>query len=594
MNTLDTIRPQARLDAEAASDNNGLRSFCFPNKAPARPQRNALTLFQVLLKTATGKIVWFEYKAKQPPQADYLYRLSDAIDGFDLKDERSAAKALPFIEYHFDLSFIQGNFLDHSRWHLQSCLNQDVIDIVSQTHDHTGLEAIRTEVYRLGTALFDQGLSEFKSALDPDILHCLSHSNMLTIQLYNLLWADGGSHRTYRTQAIKAYPFLADLLSSERYDGIKKTIDQGLPLTEALAKQFDVAPGVIRKLGRQHISMLQSPLNTPECLIPLLSHIPLDKIPQSASAWQEFNDLSNKITQFIRQPINTPLGQSLLVDCLSSRQSHQLVMETDWQLQQHAIQQFLYAFTSIIRMIFAPHMVHSIADIKATSAIGQIITLLGLKQVIRWSQSWGQAFREVEAFYAEDNQLLRGELWPTLLTEPIAFESYVFHPLETPAALAAEGQAMSNCVASYASDCRIGSCQIWSITGLDHLRLATLQTHIDYPAAANQVSISIGQLEGPDNTSASSAIRFAAEKFTQHLSGQTQLLRIYRDQLKKRKAYSYSDRMELALSRSLILALRRTLPDKMDLNSLFEKLSQPHFSHERFAQLQGAEIKLSV
>ncbi len=127
-----------------------------------------------------------------------------------------------------------------------------------------------------------------------------------------------------------------------------------------------------------------------------------------------------------------------------------------------------------------------------------------------WHATFYQRQTEVEA---EDTRA-----WASLLPEFNA-TSYSATALVSAKELAEEGAAMHHCVASYASMCVRGDCQIYSIKKAGK-RVATLELriaarmHTDPSLGSAASLVEIGQLHGPCNADVDRFIKVFAEKLT--------------------------------------------------------------------------------
>jgi hypothetical protein len=205
---------------------------------------------------------------------------------------------------------------------------------------------------------------------------------------------------------------------SDAFAPIRTIIDSGQPLAEALAHHFGVPPALIRKLGSKPLPSLSGPRSQPEFLFPLLATLPLEKIPNSQSDWVNFHSLINHLAEFIDQPINSPLGKAILIECLTSASARKIVLAPDWASSQQSAKHFLRALLAVTRFLYRGHCSPADADANARSAITHIVSHLGMTMIIKCAKQWDLAYREAQSHFALSHSQLQEKRWPTLLTFP--------------------------------------------------------------------------------------------------------------------------------------------------------------------------------
>ena len=360
---------------------------------------------------------------------------------------------------------------------------------------------------------------------------------------------------------------------SDAYSHIRQIIDYGQPLSEALARHFSVSPALIRKLGSKPLPAMSGPRSQPEFLFPLLALLPLEKIPNSENDWINFHSLVNHLVDFIDQPINSPLGKAILIECLSSSSVRNIVLSPEWTIYQQSAKHFIRAIFFVTRFLYRATDSDTDADAKAHSAITHIISHLGIKMIIKFAKKWDLAYRAAESHFALSNSYLQGTHWPTLIPDSITIDGFVITPLANVDNLATEGEDMNNCAATYAVECSRGICQLWSIRSNDvknNLHRTTLQTFLDSSNHGTKLIMRLGEIEGYDNTTASNESKVVANKLITLLNNESDRLKTYHQWQTSRVNTSLSDRLEIATTRILYLAIEKSTEVQFDMLNMWE------------------------
>lgn len=127
----------------------------------------------------------------------------------------------------------------------------------------------------------------------------------------------------------------------------------------------------------------------------------------------------------------------------------------------------------------------------------------------RWTPSlgWARARVLTQGWLARSEFAIFGgpQDWALARDE---VEGFLFTPLATPEDIAAEGEAMAHCVASYAREVATGDCALWSVRRGEE-RVATLEL----ATACGSEFVTVRQLFGPSNAPAPRAAWRAATLF---------------------------------------------------------------------------------
>jgi hypothetical protein len=555
--------------------------------------RRTFIQWRILLITKKGKLIWFESKSKSAPDAYKLNQLSNAINQLSFESDRKVETALSQIEYAHDIKFLKGNFLDHNLWPIDFWHRDEIIYTNFTSTNIQDLNHQRDLIYQRIKEDLSEGLKVFVKSLNPVVFESISNRNTVDFRLYNFIVAEHSVHQRNRQQAIHSYPFLAKSIMTDAYSQIRQVIDYGQPLSEALATHFAVSPALIRKLGSKPLPSISGPRSQPEFLFPLLAMLPLEKIPNSDNDWINFHKTINHLAEFIDQPINSPLGKAILIECLSSPSARDIVLSPDWVNSQQSAKHFIRAIFFVTRFLYRTTDSAIDADKNAHSAITHIISHLGIKKIIRCAQKWDLAYREAESYFASSNSYLQGTHWPTLLPDSITIDGFVITPLANVDSLATEGEDMNNCAATYAVECSRGICQLWSLRSdnkNNDLHRATMQTFLDSTSHGIKLIVRLGEVEGYDNTPASKESKVIADKLISLLNNQSESLKTYHQWQISRVNKSLSDRLEIATTRTLYLALQKSIQSRFDILDFWGNILKLTGFQDRLNELDSFSI----
>ena len=147
---------------------------------------------------------------------------------------------------------------------------------------------------------------------------------------------------------------------------------------------------------------------------------------------------------------------------------------------------------------------------------------------------------------------------------------------------------MNNCAATYAVECSRGICQLWSIRSNDvknNLHRATLQTFLDSSNHGTKLIMRLGEIEGYDNTTASNESKVVATKLITLLNNESGRLKTYHQWQTSRVNTSLSDRLEIATTRILYLAIDKSTEAQLDILNMWESCLNLTRVKERLKEL---------
>ena len=561
--------------------------------AQSQTSRRSLIQWQILLTTRKGKLIWFECKRKSAPDVIALNQLSLDIDKVSFESDRAVDTALSQIAYTHDIQFLRGNFLERGQWPLEAWQRDELMHTHFTTTNIQQLTQQREAIHQRLNQTLSDGLQTFSQTLNPTVLLRITERSTIDFRLYNFIVAEQPIHQRNRLQALHSFPFLAHSIMTDAFAQIRTIIDSGQPLSEALAHHFGVPPALIRKLGSKPLPSLSGPRSQPEFLFPLLATLPLEKIPNSQTDWVNFHSLINHLAEFIDQPINSPLGKAILIECLTSASARKIVLAPDWASSQQSAKHFLRALLAVTRFLYRGHCSPADADANARSAMTHIVSQLGMTMIIKCAKQWDLAYREAQSHFALSHSQLQEKRWPTILPDPITIDGFIITPLATLESLVTEGRNMNNCTGTYAVECQRGLCQLWSLRseGTHHRQQrVTVQTYVDSLNYGTQLGVSLGQVEGYGNTPASSESKVVANQLVELLNSDTTRLKTYHQWQQSRSDLSQSERLEISTTRTLYRALENTIESRFDMITIWDSVLKISAVRERLKELDSLTV----
>ena len=580
---------QARYQTQAKANHQAL---ILPpiSTAHSQPPRRSLIHWEILLTTRKGKLIWFECKRKSAPDVIALNQLANDIDKLSFESDRAVDTALSQIAYTHDIQFLRGNFLDLQQWPLEAWQRDELMHTHFTSTNIQHLTQQREAIHQRLTQFLTDGLQTFSQTLNPTVLLRITERSTIDFRLYNFIVAEQTIHQRNRLQALHSFPFLANSIMSDAFAPIRTIIDSGQPLAEALANHFGVPPALIRKLGSKPLPSLSGPRSQPEFLFPLLATLPLEKIPNSQTDWVNFHSLINHLAEFIDQPINSPLGKAILIECLTSASARKIVLAPDWASSQQSAKHFLRALLAVTRFLYRGHCSPADADANARSAMTHIVSQLGMTMIIKCAKQWDLAYREAQSHFALSHSQLQEKHWPTLLPDPITIDGFVITPLATLESLVTEGRNMNNCAGAYVVECQRGLCQLWSLRSegtIHRQQRVTVQTYLDYLNYGTQLVVRLGQLEGYGNTPASSESKAVANQLIELLNSETVRLKTYHQWQQSRSDLTVSERLEISTAQTLYRALENAIESRFDMIIIWDSVLKISAVSDRLKKLDS-------
>lgn len=143
---------------------------------------------------------------------------------------------------------------------------------------------------RVEATLLSAALSRFLAELDPEVLAAVRAEGDARAEVFNAYCGLPPTEQRNRLQAVTAYPWFAPVLRGDW--SLRRAIAQGAPLTQTLAKHFQVKPSTIT-----HLRALPGPVapGTRMALLKQVDAVPVDYVPRSPGDWATFHELANPL-----------------------------------------------------------------------------------------------------------------------------------------------------------------------------------------------------------------------------------------------------------------------------------------------------------
>lgn len=343
--------------------------------------------------------------------------------------------------------------------------------------------------------------------------------------------------RTYRRQAVQAFPFLFPLMISAL--SIRRAIDSGRSLREAAMRTTGLSKGSLRRVSSLPILSLEDT----RAALDAFAQIAPDHIPGNAEDLHALVSLFPVIDflhrEFAMDPV--PLWQSVggkwqvTVDRLTATTGS---ADMGGVLAVIKTLRYLRERLSCLVLAAISHeadrhdtQLDVTNDLYALSLqlAGQILLEnKGLTSIAELADMGERRRRLIDEAFSDghglslDGHLLGDQEWVPLHDGPIEVDGYRITPLVNAEQLQAEGDAMSHCVGGYDASCKSGHSHIASVHRVaDNEHIGTLELCMpwrDQEFAASKLTQN--QFRGRDNCVPEEGARKAVEIYRRSL-GQT-------------------------------------------------------------------------
>lgn len=561
------LADQAMASPSAGPFNCIRQLLCIPPLASTLVH-NGFQEFHVLLETSRGRLVRFSVKQRAAPDMLFLQTVARRAEFPAVMPGPVELSGDLYCRDDIDVTVLDGDITDESHWCIGRWAQRALLDAVIDGRFAAMLGGdARGDLIREHTDWFRERLAQFLSGLDAELMGVLQPLGALRPSHYNYLLGDGKELRRNRVQALRIFPILQHRILEEGFAGLREVIDRGLPLIDALASRYDVPRAAIRAVRGVAPLAACAPVDRIEIMLALLRDIPPSWWPRSASDWGRFAEAGRRIAALSRQPPTSTANRLILHDCARNGYRFTERGTEEWQHVARQIDDFLSGLRDAVRFRLCGTRPDHECDLLASRMYVRMLTALGIERVGGIAERWGDAYRRAQAAFAPESEIWSGARWPSLSEIPVPASEFEAHPLLTAKALADEGDAMTNCVASFASHCMDGTCQIWSLRSRDGAHVATLEVRVSrgpdgFPA------IHIGQCAGPGNSEPSKAVRNAAGDLVLRLLAMPGAAANYLLWQRTVASRPMSVRVAMAFAHPIITALDEVLPERWALERL--------------------------
>jgi len=539
-----------------------------------------------VVKSPLGRIAKFEFKQRNVPEPAWLIALGQALDRVALFPEVTAIQDRRKFEYEFDVSWVDDDIFDRSRWGCQEWLQSSVMDAVTSLDGESYSEDFRPQLEEGITNYLANCLSSLKSELNGMGVELASAKGAFKCSLYNYFQSDDAQIIQARQQAIGSFPFLAERILLNSYEDVRQAIDKRVVLAPALAKRFKISVALLKRICKfpfiQINDRIGRHLNNPETLWPLFSNVPLEKVPNNEEQWAGFNSLIRRIYDLTRIPIGLPLNRSIIDQCIINTQARQLFIGERWRDTQMALESLLSAWAQIARYVLRGKHFHTEADLRTIELQTALIQKVGIAKLAKLASKWFEAYRHAERVCeASTPNAMKGS-WPTILKTPLLLGELLVVPMATAKQLYSEGKKMDNCVSSYSYDCQRGRCQIWSLRDDTGKPMANLRTYVAEFENGTK-TIMIAELKAPKNKPPSPEAIQSSQLLLEAITAHPEDLKTYLVWQERVAPLSMQQITEAQYVKPVIMAMRNVLSGQFDLTALFAEMLGEDEDLERLA-----------
>lgn len=545
---------------------NARQYLLFPFQASARSSR--LRSYRLLAHTDNGKLVLVELKHRKLTDGD----IHEIISAF-MADENPYASHSPSIGRLYEMG-LQATLLDEpintgASFCAPAILGEAILDdFLSRTRRGEQVTANhRGDLELKLRADLDSGIAQFIGNLNEEVVQTIFETGCgFTPSIYNYLAGGTAQESHNRLQAARVIPILVPALATG--DGlceVHEAIRARKPLFDAVATALNVPKSVARCLrGLSLATAGQVWSGQPHTLFRLLATLPPDFRPRDAEAWMGFNTAVQTISQASGLPPLCTRNRLWLYACASRKFK---VEDLGATLESAArdIDEFTSAMVAVINFELRRDSQHK--SLYAINAIAEFTnTQNDILKVARLARRFEAAYLKESADFAntEEKDLLSGVRWKSVLDAPFVTTLRTIHQVVTAEELMEEGADMGHCVGSYAIHCLSGDAVIFSVRDRDGRRCSTMQVSIPQNKKGD-AKASFAQHKGKCNVEPSRECKIATLSLLRHLNQDKKSLSAFLAWRKSIAGLGKDSRALLVLTRPMVAALRKVLPDAWPL-----------------------------
>lgn len=567
----------ALADVEADDDAKAMRQWAyFPQEAAGHGAVASPQTFRLLIESAAGRLVIATITLRTTPDISLAANLARLIDErqFELASRDRISGEFE-ARHGLAVELIDIDLDGDDPLKLTAAIPR-VIAQASRRIGYRGSEALslsslRTSVTERLVAEWLAARSEFIFRLNPEAVAQARAIDGLRPSSYSYLNSVSTEHQRNRAQAMTVFPLLQPVLMTPQFDAVRKAIDEGRSLTDALAKHHEASKAMIRALRGVTPEDLGQRMGQLATVVKLLREIPPNWWPRDRATWRQFSNAATTIARVSRHPVTTAANQLWLRRCAQNSYHIQERTPEDLVRLGQEIDEFMDALRRALYWVLPdPRNASSHAPrMRPIEIAAQFKAGIGLDKLSLVVRRFGDAYRRAVTEFAEEAELWRGVRWPSIGDGPCEYGDLLIHPLGTPRDLKDEGSRMGNCVASYVENCMKGKSQIWSVRLRDGSHLSTLETRIrSYPNGRKVLEVE--QHKGVRNGAPPAVASKAAYAHAAHFSESPKQMQAYLDWRQTISRQPLETRQRHALMVPIVTALERTLSGRWAWRRLIE------------------------
>ena len=370
---------------------------------------------------------------------------------------------------------------------------------------------------RIEQATLQAALAAFQAELDADVLAAVRTEGVAHIATYNHYRTGDDRQRRNRLQAAITHPRFSRALRNDWR--LRRAVDQGAPLTEALAQHFQVRAATIRRTRNLAQDGLGAAALTP--VLKSIDALPDNAVPASPADWSVFLNLYQGLDTLARTTqadvgaLAKPFakgwrtGLTALEDRLQSPLDIDAVFELMHCTYEYGVRPAVQAaLTAAGSRLSAPLLAPA-------TFFPLWFGRYGLQRLAEMAGKWRQAHGQFSIARLGARGRLPADAtltWPALLSARSSREGLRVIELTSRHALELEGRRLKHCVASYAVKCLLADSSIFSIRDQHGQPLSTFEARVPTTGSAQLL-----QHHALANASPSAELDAVARRFVAHV-----------------------------------------------------------------------------
>lgn len=322
---------------------------------------------------------------------------------------------------------------------------------------------------------------------------------------YNFFTPLSDTNRLYRRQAEKSFPMVVQQLFLDPGNPITfsliQAIDEGIPLIEFIAKIFACPQKCVRHLnglrfediGTQWEGRIRE-------LLMILASLDMNRFPKNSHEWSVFGETVELLSSMTKMPTSALSSRLLLGEFSKQRWGRKINADLGYEERALAIERFSENVRqAIITSAWVNGKNVSRSGGNALSLATEATCSLGITRLEKLSKIWRDEELKLDSKSLSHDR----DSFPALMDEPIVVGELKIVQLMNSSQLSAEGNRMSNCVASYAGQCASGKAFIFSVRTLDGKSCVTVEFSLSH-STSGWPELNLVQQKGKNNESPNS------------------------------------------------------------------------------------------